>query len=91
VKEDLKESLKEIPKLIFLIDEDSTIKNDFAIATIRRLNIAENNIVMYVNDDAEKKVLHRDLPMRIIDASKKENPHIDDLLEKLESFLGSMN
>jgi pimeloyl-ACP methyl ester carboxylesterase len=82
--------LRNLPKFMFLTDLDLTIKNNSALETARRLNISENDIVIYENHEESTTVLHRDLPMRIINASKKENPRIDDLLERLENFLKSL-
>ena len=82
-----KSSLKQIPKIMFLTDADTTIVNDFAIETAKQLSISDANTIIYINSENESVALHRDLPMRILNANKNNNPFIDNLLFKLESFL----
>ena len=86
-----KNNLKKIPKLMFLTDADTTIVNDFALDVAKRLMILDDNIVIYYNFQNKSVVLHRDLPMRIINANKKDNPFIDNLLTRLESFLNTID
>ncbi len=78
-----------IPKLMFLTDADSTIENKYAYKVAELLQLDSNQIVTYTNDQQETTVLHRDLPMRFINASGAMNPHIDDLLKRLDNFLAA--
>lgn len=82
--------LKALPKIIFLTDADATIKNEFALTTAHNIAIPEANIVMYETTDKDTVVLHRDLPMRNININNKENPHLDDLLNRLDIFLSEL-
>jgi alpha-beta hydrolase superfamily lysophospholipase len=86
-----KNNFKEIPKMMFLTDADLTVENDFALKTAKWIHIPEENIVLYENNDKDRVVLHRDLPMRFINANHRENPFIDDLLVRLESFLETLS
>lgn len=79
--------LLSIPKIIFLTTADTTIINKFDLITAARLQIPDENIIMYTNDDPEHIVLHRDLPMRAINANGNENPHLDDMLNRVDNFL----
>ncbi|MGZ3788007.1 MAG: alpha/beta hydrolase [Bacteriovorax sp.] len=90
ITKNAKQGLKDVPKMMFLTDADTTVVNDFSYTMAKRINVPHDKIIMYTNDDKETTVLHRDLPMRIINASKLENPHIDDLLMKLEAFLETL-
>jgi esterase/lipase len=83
-------SFVNIPKMMFLTDADLTIENDFALKTAKWMHIPEDHIVLYENHDKEKVVLHRDLPMRLINANHLENPFIDDLLFRAENFLNTL-
>jgi alpha-beta hydrolase superfamily lysophospholipase len=83
--------LLEIPKLMFLTDADLTVENVFAIKAMKRIHILENDVVIYPSNIKNNIILHRDLPMRLINASNSENPIIDDLLDKLEVFLKSID
>lgn len=81
-------ALKKIPKIMFLTDADTTIVNEFAYHAAKKINIPESNIVEFKNSsDKNLKILHRDLPMRIINASQLENQALDELLFRLEKFL----
>ncbi|MBY0412955.1 MAG: alpha/beta fold hydrolase [Bdellovibrionales bacterium] len=91
VAEHASETYKAVPKMMFLTDADTTIVNDGAYKTAEMLNVPSANIIMYNNPKGGPIVLHRDLPMRTINATKAPNPHIDDLLLKLEAFLQSLN
>ncbi len=90
VTKNAKEELKALPKIMFLTDADSTVENDFAIETAERIAIPSDNIIMYNTIDADTIVLHRDLPMRRININNKTNPHIDELLARLEIFLSDL-
>lgn len=73
---------------MFLTDADTTIVNEFAYHAAKKINIPESNIVEFKNSsDKNLKILHRDLPMRIINASQLENQALDELLFRLEKFL----
>ena len=82
--------LKALPKILFLTDADTTIKNSFALKTAHNIAIPESHIVMYETIDDETVVLHRDLPMRNININNKENPHIDNMLNRLDVFLSEL-
>lgn len=82
-----KENLYALPKLMFLTDADTTIENDFAMETAEKINIAPSNISLFQNRKELPIVLHRDLPMKKVNATKKQNPSIDELLIRLEGFL----
>lgn len=82
--------LIKIPKMMFLTDADTTIINKFVLETSKRLHMPDENVIMYRNTDPEHIVLHRDLPMRAINANGNENPHLDDLLSRVNNFLENL-
>ncbi len=84
------EDLLAIKKMMFLTDADTTIDNAFAIESGKRMGMDDSSIVMYSNTNTSLIVLHRDLPMRSININSMENPHIDNLLNKLENFLNNL-
>jgi hypothetical protein len=79
--------LKNIPKLMFLTEADTTINNKYAIKAAKRMKITKENLVLYPDLDDQNIVLHRDLPMRHINANGNINPHLDHLLNHLDQFL----
>ncbi len=85
-----KASLIKIPKMLFLTDADTTIENDYALEVASRLQIDQDRIVLYANPEKNSTTLHRDLPMRKINATGEVNPHIEDLLNQLDGFLASL-
>lgn len=79
-----------IPKIMFLTDADTTIINKFDLLTAKRLQMPDETVIMYTNEDPNHIVLHRDLPMRAINANGNENPHLDDMLNRVDRFLGNL-
>jgi len=84
------EDLLNVKKMMFLTDADTTIDNTFAIESAKNLGMDDSSIITYSNTDSNLIVLHRDLPMRSININSKENPHIDNLLLKLENFINNL-
>ncbi len=85
-----KASLEKLPKMMFLTDADTTIENDYALEVASKIHIDRDRVVLYTNPEKMSTTLHRDLPMRKINATGVENPHIDDLLTQLDGFLASL-
>ena len=85
-----KESLLKMPKMMFLTDADTTIENDYALEMANRLEMGPHEVIIYSNPVKISTALHRDLPMRKINASGVVNPHIEDLLTNLDRFLSSI-
>jgi alpha-beta hydrolase superfamily lysophospholipase len=79
--------MRALPKMMFLTDADTTIVNKYAITAAAKLKMPAENVVVYNNEKGPLTVLHRDLPMSVINASKEANPHLDEMLSSLESFL----
>ena len=85
-----KDALLSLPKMMFLTDADTTIENDYALEVAKKLHFDQDRVVTYTNPEIMSTTLHRDLPMRKINATGVENPHIDDLLTQLDGFLASL-
>jgi alpha-beta hydrolase superfamily lysophospholipase len=79
--------LVDIPKIMFLTTADTTIINKYVQKTAKKLKMKKENIVMFQNEDDNKIVLHRDLPMRYINSNGAENPHLDKMLIRIDEFL----
>ena len=82
--------LIQLPKMMFLTDADTTVENEYALEVAEKIKIENNNLIIYSNPEKISTTLHRDLPMRTINASGVENPHIEDLLLNLDKFLASL-
>ncbi len=86
-----RQSLLNMPKIMFLTDADTTIENDYALEMADRLEMGQDQVIVYSNSEKISTTLHRDLPMRKINASGVENPHIEDLLNNLDRFLSTID
>lgn len=86
-----KQSLVNLPKIMFLTDADTTIENEYALEIANRLEMGPDQVIMYTNPEKISTTLHRDLPMRKINASGVENPHLEDLLTNLDRFLSTID
>lgn len=84
-------NLLEMPKMMYLTDADTTVVNKFALEAAKELGMSDDEVVMYTNKKDKFTVLHRDLPMSSINASKEANPFIGKMLQSLEDFLVSIN
>ena len=82
--------LQEIPKLMFLTDADTTIKNRFAYKMANRIGLSNNDVTLYENSSEDQVVLHRDLPVTHINANNKMNPFLQDIKNSLHEFLMSL-
>ncbi len=78
---------KKIKIKLYLTDADTTIDNNYAKKYICQISECKNNIVMYENKDKNNIVLHRDLPMSMINVNNHPNPHLNVMLSDIELFL----
>lgn len=90
VTKDASATLIKLPKMMFLTDADTTIENDYAITVAGLINIEQDRVILYTNPEKNSVTLHRDLPMKKINATGNLNPHIEDLLINLDGFLASL-
>ncbi|MGZ3771349.1 MAG: alpha/beta hydrolase [Bdellovibrio sp.] len=79
--------ITQIPKMMFLTDADTTVSNEAAYETAALLSIPQQNIILYENHDPNNVVLHRDLPMKYINANGHLNPFLQDMLQRIGQFL----
>jgi alpha-beta hydrolase superfamily lysophospholipase len=87
VTRNMEKHLKDIPKLMILTSADTTINNKYALKVAKKINIKKRNTIMFESDDANRIVLHRDMPMRYINSNNSLNPHLDVMLKHIEAFI----